>query len=1008
MELQLKVAEAVHTLNHGIESSLRVAANQWLVMFQQTDAAWEVATSILTSKCSPYIDCEVEFFAAQIIRRKIQSEGTYLHVGAKEALLSSLLVAAKRFSLGPHQLLTQICLALAALVLCAVEHKKPIEQLFSSLQELQLQDNGDIAVLEMLTVLPEEVIEDQYKNNKLSSSSRWKFGQELLSHTHAVLDFLMHQSQQRSAVGVQLHERNRKILRCLLSWVRVGCFTELTPASLPAHPLLNFVYNSMQVSSSFDLAIEVLTELVSRHEGLPQVLLSRVQSFKEMLLQPALANGDEKVIGGLACLMAEIGQAAPGLIAEASPEALVLANSLLSCVAFPSEDWEISDSSLQFWCTLASYLLGPDHDRGSNKESAVEMFLPIFSALLDALLLRAQVDSNEFDDDGAYGVPDGLVQFRMNIEEVLGDICHLLGSSTFVQKLFCSRWGSSVAHIPWKEVESKMFALNMVAEIILQEGHPFDFSIVMQLVTVLSAIPPDNLKGFMGFVYRSIADVVGSYSKWISSFHNATGPLLLFVASGITEPTCANSCCTALRKICEDASTVVCEPSNLEILIWIGEGLEKWYLPLEEEEEVVGAITVILNAVTNKDLKNNCLGRLLHSSFGSIEKLIDGENSCSLTQDPSAYAHALYSTARGFYRLGSVFSNLTAPQCPPAVDDPMLTLLGVFWPLLHRLFKSAYIENASLATAACRSLSQAIQSSGQQFLMLLPQVLDCLSTNFLSFQSHECYVRTAAVAMEEFGHREEYGSLFATTFQRITSADSVAALNSSYVCDQEPDLVEAYTSFASTFVRCCPKEVMAMCSFLLETSIQKAAICCTAMHRGAALSAMSYMSCFLEAALTSTLETITCIIDGSFSAVALQICSHSGEGLVSNVVYALLGVSAMSRVHKSATILQQLAALCCLSEKTAMKTILSWESLHGWLHSTVQALPSEYLKPGEIELLVPSWLSALASAASDYIESMTSTAGKKNHGHMQGKGGKRLKHIIREFADTHRNIPSLT
>lgn len=77
------------------------------------------------------------------------------------------------------QLLTQICLALAALVLCAVEHKKPIEQLFSSLQELQLQDNGDIAVLEMLTVLPEEVIEDQYKNNKLSSSSRWKFGQEV-------------------------------------------------------------------------------------------------------------------------------------------------------------------------------------------------------------------------------------------------------------------------------------------------------------------------------------------------------------------------------------------------------------------------------------------------------------------------------------------------------------------------------------------------------------------------------------------------------------------------------------------------------------------------------------------------------------------------------------------------------------------------------------------------------------------------------------------------------------
>lgn len=31
--------------------------------------------------------------------------------------------------------------------------------------------------------------------------------------------------------------------------------------------------------------------------------------------------------------------------------------------------------------------------------------------------------------------------------------------------------------------------------------------------------------------------------------------------------------------------------------------------------------------------------------------------------------------------------------------------------------------------------------------------------------------------------------------------------------------------------------------------------------------------------------------------MAIQVISHSGEGLVSNVVYALLGVSAMSRVN---------------------------------------------------------------------------------------------------------------
>lgn len=43
---------------------------------------------------------------------------------------------------------------------------------------------------------------------------------QLLSHTPTVLEFLLQQSEKRFDSGIQLHERNRKILRCLLSWVR--------------------------------------------------------------------------------------------------------------------------------------------------------------------------------------------------------------------------------------------------------------------------------------------------------------------------------------------------------------------------------------------------------------------------------------------------------------------------------------------------------------------------------------------------------------------------------------------------------------------------------------------------------------------------------------------------------------------------------------------------------------------------------------------------------------------
>ncbi|XP_017625966.1 uncharacterized protein LOC108469575 isoform X2 [Gossypium arboreum] len=824
-----------------------------------------------------------------------------------------------------------------------------------------------------------------------------------------VIEFLLQQSENKFQGGLQPNERNRKVLRCLLSWVRAGCFSEIPEGSFPTHPLLNFVFNSLQVSSSFDLAIEVLVELVSRHEGLPQVLLCRVPFLKEMLLLPALTGGDVKVIGGLACLMSEIGQAAPSLIVEASAEARALTDALLSCVAFPCEDWDIADSTLQFWSSLASYILGPDVN-GTNKKNVEGMFFSVFSALLDALLLRAQVDESTFSDESrTFDLADGLVQLRMNLVELLVDICQLLQPATFVQKLFFSGWFSTNVAIPWKEVEIKLFALNVVSDVVLQGGQTFDFSVVMQLVTVLSSWPSDDLKGFMCIVYRSVADVIGSYSKLISTLETNARPLLLFLAAGISEPLSSNACASALRKLCEDASAVMYEPSNLDIFMWIGEALEKKCLPLEDEEEVVTAISLVLGYVSNKELQNNLLSKLLSSSYDAIGKLIEDDNNHSLRQNPAAYTQILGLATRGLHRMGIVFSHLEMPLLSEAsADNPIIAVIRVFWPMLEKLFRSEHMENSSLSTAACRALSLAIQSSGEHFEMLLPKILDCLSTNFLSFQGHECYIRTASLVIEEFGLKEGYGPLFISTFERFTQASSVRALNSSYVCDQEPDLVEAYTNFASTFVRSSRKEVLAASGALLEISFQKAAICCTAMHRGAALAAMSYLSCFLEVGLASLLESMSFSPEGSFGATSIQVISHSGEGLVSNIVYALLGVSAMSRVHKCATILQQLAAFCCLSERTTWKTVLSWEFLHSWLQAAVQALPADYLKQGEAEMLVPVWLKALAGAASDYLESKSSNGRTSDYGHMQGKGGRMLKRVIREFADSHRNIPNFT
>ncbi|MCO5587429.1 hypothetical protein L7F22_041378 [Adiantum nelumboides] len=460
MEIHMHVAQAVQVLNHDSLSCNRVAANQWLVQFQHSDAAWDVATNILTSEPPHHLyGYELHLFAAQVLKRKIQSEGVTLQAEFRSALQAALLVSAKRYSTGPPQLLTQICLALSALVLRAVELKKPVEKLFASLSEIQGHGVGSHAILELLTVLPEEVIEENVVNATVNSERRWHFTQELLSHTGIVLEFLLKETKDDTISKSEVQEKHKKVLRSLLSWVRVGCFLEIPQSNVASHPLLGFVFDSLQAPALFDLAVEVIVELVSRHEALPQALVLRMQWFKDALLLPAINNKNDRAISGLACLLSEVGQAAPMLITVGSHEAFILTDALLRCVAYPDHDWEIADSTLSFWCAIVEFILALSSE--VEKKNALASFTPVYTVLLDALFLRAKVsddNAKELDDTGS--LPDGLIRFRRNLEELLTDICYLLGPTNFLAKVLNGSWTTSESEIYWEIVEVRLFALN--------------------------------------------------------------------------------------------------------------------------------------------------------------------------------------------------------------------------------------------------------------------------------------------------------------------------------------------------------------------------------------------------------------------------------------------------------------------------------------------------------------------------------------------------------------------
>lgn len=65
-------------------------------------------------------------------------------------------------------------------------------------------------------------------------------------------------------------------------------------------------------------------------------------------------------------------------------------------------------------------------------------------------------------------------------------------------------------------------------------------------------------------------------------------------------------------------------------------------------------------------------------------------------------------------------------------------------------------------------------------------------------------------------------------------------------------------------------------------------------------------------------------------------------------------------------------------------------------------MPSEYLKPGEVETLIPTWLKAMEAAAADVYKSRAAVGNGGRAGYLQGDGGRMLKRVLREFADAHR------
>ncbi|CAI5481071.1 unnamed protein product [Closterium sp. Yama58-4] len=262
----------------------------------------------------------------------------------------------------------------------------------------------------------------------------------------------------------------------------------------------------------------------------------------------------------------------------------------------------------------------------------------------------------------------------------------------------------------------------------------------------------------------------------------------------------------------------------------------------------------------------------------------------------------------------------------------------------------------------------------------------------------------------------------------FVSAPASVALKGPKGAEQQPELTEALLHFATFLLGHVPPTLLASDPSSpvlppLSHLLQVAAPGCTAAHRGVSASSFAFISALMTAAIQQagalSLQAHSQSQPQAQQGVGLpplvQLCTAHGTLLSHTPVAALLGPSAVSRVHKCVSLLQQLFHVCCCAARAggspqpqgsmpgsaeaeaaaaAAAVQAALAPMHQWLVAALSALPPGFLRAGEAEAVLPAWLTQLAS-------SRPPLAGSSSE--VEWGNTRMLRRLLRSFADSHRH-----
>jgi len=327
------------------------------------------------------------------------------------------------------------------------------------------------------------------------------------------------------------------IFRCFLSWLRSG---DIATSSLSNNPLLAFSFKALQMPELFDIAVDVVCELIYQTKDIEESMAVIQEIYPNLLplrqeIEKNIEDGNEDNIRGYCKIFVEAGECYLSLVVKHTDHFRGIVEGIAACTAF--HDLDIVPMTFRFWYQLAEEL--------RRNEEARLKYQDVYANLVDVMIKHLHYP----DDLNSWTAKerDEFKDFRHVMGDVLKDCCLILGSRIPLSKAYMLiTQAASKAPPKWQEVEAPLMALRSMGA----QVEPEENEVLPAIMKLLSQLPEHPKIKYAATL------VIARYGNWTDKHPEFIEYQLGFISSGFENEDVVAASALALKLLCRECSTV--------------------------------------------------------------------------------------------------------------------------------------------------------------------------------------------------------------------------------------------------------------------------------------------------------------------------------------------------------------------------------------------------------------------------------------------------------------------